>query len=179
MHRPRSVSAVGLLAFAAPLLLGACAPAGHLGQPLAQHVVLHSAVGDTGCSFGAAGRTFRQVFQDGTGALQPFEMPAGRDLVVTDLDWWYHHPDEAEAAGRRIVLRVMAQNLADPDRQERMVESTIMLNAEGEGGTTMTMTTGFVMAATAQLCFDTVGGPAGPPSGVQHLILRGYFLPAG
>jgi hypothetical protein len=159
--------------------LTACAPQTHLGQPAVEQVVLHSAVGDTGCSFGTAGRTFRRVFQDGTGALQPFEMPADRALVITDMDWWYHHPDDEAAAGARIVLRLMIQNLADPDRQEPMVESTIILNDEGEGGTSEAMTSGFVMTSQAQLCFDTFGGPAGPPSGVQHVILRGYFMAPG
>jgi hypothetical protein len=175
MRMPCLVSTLGPLA---AVTLAACAPLSHLGQPAAEHVVLNSAVGDTGCSFGAAGRTFRRVFQDGTGALQPFQMPAGRDLVITDLDWWYHHPDDEVAAGSRIVLRLIIQNLADPDRQERMAESTIILNAAGEGGTSEGMTAGFVMTAAAQLCFDTVGGPAGPPSGVQHVVLRGYFMPA-
>lgn len=64
------------------------------------------------------------------------------------------------------------------ERQERIVESAIGLDAEGEGGTSEAMTAGFVMTAAAQLCFDTVGGPAGPPSGVQHVILHGYFLPS-
>lgn len=163
----------------AAIALAACAPRSHLGQAPAEQVVLHSATGDTGCSFGAAGRTFRQVFQDGTGALQPFAMPADRTLVITDMDWLYHHPSGAAAAGTRVVLRLLIQNLADPDRQERMVESTILLDAQGEGGTSESMTSGFAMTAAAQLCFDTMGGPAGPPSGVQHVILRGYFIAPG
>jgi hypothetical protein len=167
----------GCMLAAIPLM--ACAPQTHLGQAPGEQVVLHSAIGDTGCSFGTAGRTFRRIFQDGTGALQPFEMPADRALVITDMDWWYHHPDDATAAGTRIVLRLMIQNLADPDHQEPVVESTILLNADGEGGTSEAMTSGFVMTSTAQLCFDTVGGPAGPPSGVQHVILRGYFIAPG
>ncbi len=166
---------LGLVAIA----LAACAPRTHLGQAPGEQVVLHSATGDTGCGFGAAGHSFRRVFQDGTGALQPFAMPAERALVITDMDWLYHHPDGAAAAGTRVVLRLLIQNLADPDRQERMVESTILLNPEGEGGTSEAMTSGFAMTAAAQLCFDTMGGPAGPPSGVQHLILRGYFVAAG
>ena len=90
----------------------------------------------------------------------------------------YRHPDDAAAAGRRITLRIFAQNLADPDRRERMFESTILLNADGEGGISEAMTSGFVVAPTAQLCIDTLGGPKGPPFRVQHAILRGRLLPS-
>lgn len=161
-----------------PLALAGCAaPAPDAPAP-GEHVVLESASGDTGCIVGSAGTTFRRVFSDGTGALQPFQLPPDRSLHATDVDWQYRHPDGAAAAGRRITLRVFAQNLADPDRRERMLESTIVLNADGEGGTSEAMTTGFVVAPTAQICIDTLGGPKGPPFGVQHAILRGRFIPS-
>lgn len=157
--------------------LAACAPTKtHLRQEPEAQIVLQSATGDTGCAGTTAGSTFRQVFQDGTGALQPFAMPADRSLVVTDVDWHYRHPDGAPAGGRRVVLRLFLQNLADPTHQEVVFESTILLNAEGEGGTSEAMTAGFVMTAAAQLCLDTGEDPKGPPLGLQHAILRGYLI---
>lgn len=164
---------LGLLCVA----LAACVPAKtHLRQAPEALVVLQAAHGDTGCGGTTAGFTFRQVFQDGTGALQPFAMPAERSLVVTDVDWRYRHPDGAPAGGSRIVLRLFLQNLADPTHQEVVFESTILLNADGEGGTSEAMTAGFVMTSDAQLCLDTSEDPKGPPFGVQHAILRGYLI---
>lgn len=160
----------------AGVALAGCAGGTHLRQPPAAQIVLNAAHGDTGCSFGTAGFTFRRIFQDGTGALQPFAMPADKSLVVTDLDWQYRHPDGAAAAGRRVVLRLFIQNLADPNRQEIVLESTILLNEAGEGGGSEAMTSGFVMTSAGQLCVDAGEEPKGPPLGIQHAILRGYLI---
>ena len=160
------------------LMLTGCASDTHLRQSREAHVVLESATGDTGCTVSTAGTTFRRILQDGNGALQPFQMPPEKSLIVTDVDWQYSHPIGAAAAGRRVVLRVFIQNLADPTQRERVFESTIILNSAGEGGTSEAMTAGFVMAPTAQLCVDTGVNPKGPPSGLQHAILRGYFFDA-
>jgi hypothetical protein len=70
----------------------------------------------------------------------------------------------------------LGQNLGDPTHQEPVFESTILLNAEGEGGTSEAMTAGFVMSGAALLCLDTGEEPKGPPSGLQHAILRGYLI---
>ena len=40
------------------------------------------------------------------------------------------------------------------------------------------MTAGFVIAPTAQFCVDTGVNPKGPPSDLQHAILRGYLIDA-
>jgi hypothetical protein len=157
-------------------LIAGCAPGTHLRQPSQQLIVLQSASGDTGCAATTAGLTFRRVFQDGTGALQPFQMPPNRSLVITDVDWQYRHPNAAAGGGWRIVLRLFLQSLADPSHQESVFESTIFLNADGEGGTSEAMTSGFVMTDAAQLCIDTGEEPKGPPFGLQHVVLRGYLL---
>ncbi len=172
------MSSAKIIPIAGLLCLAACADGTHQRQAPEAHIVLESATGDTGCSGSSAGTTFRQVFQDGNSALQPFQMPPDQLLVITDVDWLYRHPDGAGAAGERVVLRVFIQNLADPIQSERVVESTVFLNAEGEGGTSEAMTTGFVMASTAQLCVDNGVNPTGPPFGLQHAILRGYLVDA-
>jgi len=157
-------------------LAGCAADTTHLGQAPDAQVVLAAASGDNGCSGTTAGHTFRRVFPDGTGGLQPFAVPAGQALVVTDVDWQYAHPTGGAGAGRRVVLRLFLQNLADDTHQEPVFESTILLNADGEGGTSEAMTAGFVMSDAAQLCLDTGEEPKGPPSGLQHAILRGYLI---
>ena len=150
-----------------------------MGQPYQSHVVLEVAGGDTGCTGSGGGFTFRRVFQDGNGALQPFQMPEDMALIITDVDWQYRHPSGAGEAGERVVLRLFVQNLATPSERERVFESTILLNDAAEGGTSEAMTTGFVVAPTAQICLDTGEDSPGPPFGLQHMILRGYFVDAG
>jgi hypothetical protein len=157
------------------LALAACVPGStHLDQSPSAQIVLQVATGESSCSGIAAGHTFRQISQDGTAALQPFAMPVGRSLVITDVDWRYAHPNGAAAASRRVVLRLFLQNLADPTHLEPLFESTILLNADG--GTSEAMTAGFVVSDAAQLCLDTSEEPKGPPSGLQHAILRGYLI---
>jgi hypothetical protein len=38
------------------------------------------------------------------------------------------------------------------------------------------MTSGFVVSSKARICPDVFPGPHGPPSGLQHLIVRGYLI---
>jgi hypothetical protein len=83
--------------------LAACAPSTHVRQSAADLVVLQSASAYTGCGGTTAGLTFRRVFQDGNGALQPFQIPADRSLLITDVDRQYRHPSGAAAAGRPAV----------------------------------------------------------------------------
>ena len=54
--------------------------------------------------------------------------------------------------------------------------TTYHLIATGPGGTSDAMTTGFVVTSKARVCPDVFPGPQGPPSGLQHLILRGYLI---
>jgi hypothetical protein len=39
------------------------------------------------------------------------------------------------------------------------------------------MTSGFVVSSKARICPTVFPGPLGPPSGLQHLIARGYLIP--
>jgi hypothetical protein len=151
----------------------------HLGQPVAQHVTLELVGGMKG-GCGPAKLDFVRVLPDGNTESTPeglgYRVPEGKLLVVTDVDWQYVHPKRAEAAGQIQVLRLSVENFAKPENKRRAFESTVTLSSQGEGGTSQSMASGFVVSAKARICPDVFPGPQGPPSGLQHLIVRGYLI---
>ena len=146
----------------------------HLARPASDLVTLEVAGGlIAGC--GPAKLDFIRVLPDGKSSGL-FRVPAGQVLVVTDVDWQFAHPT---AGGRFQILRLFIENLADPAEKRRVFESTIALSSTGEGGASESMTSGFVVSSAAKLCADVFPGPLGPPSGLQHLIVRGYLTSEG
>jgi hypothetical protein len=105
-----------------------------------------------------------------------FRVPYGKALVVTDVDWQYVHPSGGAGANKLMTLRLFVQNLTDPIKDFRAFESTIVLSSEGHGGASEAMQSGFVVSSAARLCLDVNPGPEGPPSGLQHAIVRGYLV---
>jgi hypothetical protein len=144
-----------------------------------QHVVLE-VVGGMNGGYGPDKLDFVRNLSDGSVESGPgglgWRAPAGKVLVVTDVDWQYVHPQGATQAGTIQVLRLFIQNLANPDNSRRALDSTIILSATGEGGVSQAMTSGFVVSSKARIGPDLFPGPSGPPSGLQHLILRGYLI---
>jgi hypothetical protein len=143
-----------------------------------QHVVLE-VIGGLNGGCGPAKLDFMRVLPDGnatgTGG-SGWRVPNGQALVITDVDWQYVHPQGATGAGRIEILRLSIENLANPSLTRRAFESTITLSSKGEGGISEAMTSGFVVSSKARICPDIFPGPGGPPSGLQHLILRGYLI---
>ncbi len=144
-----------------------------------QHVVLE-VVGGMNGGCGPAKLDFLRILSDGTaqsgsGGLG-WRVPVGQALVITDVDWQYVHPQGAAGAGKIEVLRLFIENLTTPSNTRRAFESTITLSSHGEGGISQAMTSGFVVSSKARTCPDVFPGPLGPPSGLQHLILRGYLI---
>ena len=145
----------------------------HTGQPPSQHVTLELIGGVLGgCD--RSGLDFTRTLPDG-GSAGIFRIPAGQILVVTDVDWQYVHPQGSLGADKIETLRLFIENLADRSISRRAFESTVVLSKAGEGGTSEKMTSGFIVSALARVCPDVVPGPQGPPSGLQHLIVRGYL----
>ncbi len=144
-----------------------------------QHVVLEVVGGLIG-GCGPANLDFVRILSDGGIESGPgglgYRVPTGQALIVTDVDWQYVHPQGAGTAGRIEVLRLFIESLATPMERRRAFESTIILSSHGEGGVSEAMTTGFAVSSKARICPDVFPGPEGPPSGLQHLILRGYLI---
>ena len=148
-------------------------------KSMSQNVVLELVGGvNGGCGLGKL--DFVRVLADGGSQSGPgglgWRVPAGQALVITDVDWQYIHPQGATAASQIQVLRLIVENLATPSDSRRVFESAITLSSRGEGGVSEAMTTGFAVSSTARVCPDVTPGPQGPPSGLQHLILRGYLI---
>ena len=144
-----------------------------------QHVVLE-VVGGLNGGYGPAKLDFIRVLPDGSsqsgaGGLG-WRVPAGQALVVTDVDWQYVHPQAAAYGDKIEVLRLFLENLSAPGNSRRAFESTITLSSKGEGGASECMRTGFVVSSKARIGVDISPGPTGPPSGLQHLLLRGYLI---
>ena len=148
-------------------------------KSVSQNVVLE-VVGGMNGGCGPSKLDFVRVLADGNSQNGPgglgWRVPAGKALVITDVDWQYIHPQGAAAAGQIQVLRLFVENLATPINTRRAFESAITLGSLGEGGVSEAMTTGFVVSSKARVCPDVFPGPQGPPSGLQHLILRGYLI---
>lgn len=144
-----------------------------------RHVVL-AAVRDLKGGCGPALLDFIRVLPDGRAESGPqgigYRVRAGQALVITDVDWQYIHPKAVAAEGSIEVLRLFIENLDDPGESRRAFESTIILGSQGEGGISEAATSGFVVSSKARICPDVYPGPLGPPSGLQHVLLRGYLI---
>lgn len=144
-----------------------------------QHVVME-VVGGINGGCGPAKLDFVRVLPDGNVETGPgglgYRVPTGQALVITDVDWQYVHPQGATVAGRIMVLRLFIENIANASVSRRAFESTITLSSRGEGGISEAATSGFVVSSKARICPDVFPGPTGPPSGLQHLLLRGYLI---
>lgn len=114
---------------------------------------------------------FRRSLPDGSISAEAFRVPAGRQLVVTDVDWYY----SSGAVGQVLILSLVVENLAEPEKRARAFESTIRLGPDGVGGASERMTTGFVVGPAARVCVETRNGPIGSPPRLSKILLRGYL----
>ncbi len=143
----------------------------HTGQQPSNHVTLETIrvanIGDPKQDL-----DFIRINQDGTRPAGPpwFRVPTGQVFVVTDVDWQYN----LGAAGQIQTFRIFIENLADPTISNRVFESTIVLNNQGQGGISESMTSGFVVSSAGRIVVDTF-----PGGGViSHVIIRGYLMTA-
>jgi hypothetical protein len=112
---------------------------------------------------------FVRIFPDGTVPPGPpwFRVPSGYLLIITDVDWQYN----LGTPGGIQTFRIFIENIADPDISNRVFESTITLNGNGEGGISESMTSGFAVSSKGRMTVDCF-----PGGGViSHVILRGYL----
>lgn len=143
----------------------------HLGVPVGDLVTLEMRSGVKG-GCGEAKIDFVRICPDGTLDTAVFRVPERRTLVVTGLDWHYYNG----APGLVVVLSVQVENLSDPTRKHRVMESTVRLGPDGVGGASERMTTGFAVSSGARLCLDVVNGPLGSPIRLSKVLLRGYLV---
>lgn len=146
------------------------------------YVVLEIVSGLAG-GFGPSQIGFVRNMPDGS-SIGNWSVPPNSALVITEADWQYISPSGTPGMQ---ILRLWSWSPGSPGpgpapgpvRQARVFESAIILDQNGEGGGTFAMNTGFVVTGTGWIGVDMMPGPLGPPSGLQHLLLRGYLIPAG
>lgn len=150
-------------------------PDTHMGTAPSDMVVLEIVGGVQGLMF------VRNLAngQSEPAGVDGWQVPAGRVLVITDVDWQYRHPNGFRGGGEVQLFRLFLQNLDDAySPGVRVFESPVTLSYRGEGGASESMTTGFCVTANARIRPDVFPGPIGPPSGLQHALLRGYLMDA-
>jgi hypothetical protein len=125
---------------------------------------------DGGC--GKEKLEFVRLHADGTSSHEGFRIPRGKALVVTDFDWYY----SGGTPGQVIILSLIVENISDAAKRRRAAESTVRLGADGVGGASVRMTTGFVVSSRARLCAETINGPVGTPMRLSKVLVRGYLV---
>jgi hypothetical protein len=157
----------------------------HMGVAATDHVVLYALRNITGgCA--QAGYEFFRANVGGLGSAPnpdvdpPFRVGRGHDLVVTDIDWDYIHPQGAAAAGTRHELVLRVQHLNVSTQVMSVFKSATLLNSDGRGGAQASLTSGFIVSAGARLCPIVFPGPTidsgGTSAGLQEAIVRGYLV---
>ncbi len=143
----------------------------HVGVPANDLVTLQVISGArNGC--GSAKFDVVRVLSDGTLSADPFRVPDGRQLIVTELDWYYFNGPP----GAMIILSVLAENLRDASKRSIVFQSPIRLGTDGVGGASERMTSGFAISSSGRLCFDVVNGTVGYPIRLSKVLLRGYLV---
>ena len=149
----------------------------HVGAKPSDHVMLESVGvdpnGTSGCVVRVSAVEFKRNLLDGTTEQTEgsFQVPTGKVLVVTDFDWSYQAENGTTAAGTTQVLRLVVQNIAD-GHFFPVASSTAILNSEGFGAATESMTGGFVLSSKARLCAAV---SPGSEDRLNFLHVRGYL----
>lgn len=158
----------------------------HMGVAATDHVVLYALRTIAGGCV-QAGHEFFRVNVRGLGSSpdpdvdSPFRIRRGYNLVVTDIDWDYIHPQGAAAAGTRQELVLRVQHLQVSTQVMSVFKSAALLNTDGRGGAQASLTSGFVVSAGARLCPIVLPGPildfeGGTSAGLQEVIVRGHLV---
>ena len=156
----------------------------HMGVPENDMLTLHTACEKLSCL--VSKNSFSLWFRtpsDGTNDGNPFVIPEGQVLVVTDLDWRFEHPDAKELDGTQIVLQFGRINLANQSQNLVAVsQGTFHANPTssffpktGSSSGNIQMTSGFVVhsGASPLALFSPDLGSAGR----IDIFLRGYLIP--
>lgn len=148
----------------------------HLLQDPGQHVVLTRDYHVGGC--GIQQSDFFRLYPDGTKASNPFRVPAGRLLVVTDVDWWladFRHPFQPGFATYfDLALEHTVNNLTTTFRVFR---DTLLNDPQNRLGRSVSMTAGFVVAPDTRICSFAQVAPSNDNDILRiDVILRGYLI---
>jgi hypothetical protein len=133
----------------------------HLGQPVGNHVTLSGYSTTQGDSSAWA---FFRIFPDGKG--DSFKLLKGKALVVTDVDWNYSGGEHNRTQIFNIFMKVPGK-----ETREAIFASTVLADAAGSGGESVSMTNGFVVTKMESLEPNLAFGGE-----LNDFILRGYLI---
>jgi hypothetical protein len=160
---------------------GAAQPAGHLLQDPNDHVVLvPTTPGLSMCAF-------RRVLPDGTKEAPDFQVPAGRFLVVTDVEWLVSKyfvtlgsPNFPLKANRQVVAELLTRPAGQRGALNLVFQSrgvTVPMDGEIAAGSEH-LTGGVTVAAGATLCLVGRTNSHSDFAVFTQAVLRGYLVDA-
>ena len=165
----------------------AAAQMSHQGQDINDHVVLrdgsYAGRGLPVCPpfTPFAGRALYRVFPDGTKATDPFTVPAGRQLVITDVEWMVDATAQGQplTPGETVGTQVQVGSVGTFNTVFR--SSTVQVGPEsGRVFGNEQLSTGFAVAPNTAICPGSAAFGAGLVRSVRLLevVLRGYLIDA-
>jgi len=137
------------------------ASATHLGRKASEMVSLSGNFNATGEIF------FMRTLPDGTST--PFTIPAGKVLIITDVNWQIEAGNPGTVA--RLSLRI--ENLANPSFIRDVHKSVLTLNSAGVNGVNERLGAGIAVSSAAKITAHLTT----PSGALGSLYLIGYLAP--
>ena len=137
------------------------AAATHLGIKASDFVSLSGLFDASGNIF------FLRTLPNGTSAT--FSVPAGKVLVITDIQWQIASGNPGDVA--RLTLNV--ENLVNPALFRKVYNSVLTLNTAGVNGSNERLTAGILVSSAAQVRANLTV----PTGALGGLFLIGYLVP--
>ena len=137
------------------------ASATHLGRKASEFVSLSGLFDMSGNVF------FLRSLPNGDAT--PFTVPAGKVLVITDIQWQIDSGNPGTVS--RLALNV--ENVANPGLTRRVYNSVLTLNTAGVNNVTDSLTSGILVSSAAQLKANLTI----PTGALGGLFLIGYLVP--
>ena len=106
------------------------------------------------------------------GESMSYTAPAGKAMVITEVDWMYGAGTAGGSASLRLHLHWPMGEVMGPPM--RIFEDTVVLGSDGYGGTSKSATTGFLVPPGVLIWPDTPNFSG--PGNIMHLLLRGYLV---
>jgi hypothetical protein len=165
----------------------AAAQVSHAGQNTSDHVVLRDGslsgrYADDVCTSGSfKGKGLFRVSPEGTVASAPFTVPAGRHLVITDVEWTVSGITSGPSLASGATVRTRIQIGNGSTLTPVFLSKTVPVPSAGVyvSGSEQ-LTTGFVVAPNTTICPSAVEFSSGAliTANLIEFVLRGYLIDA-
>lgn len=184
LRRRNTTPRTRLLHLALPISFAATAvtgtpptPPSHLNQPVLEHVVLEGFISPDGraCSWSREG-------VNGPPYPAAFLVPAGRRLVVTDVEWQVYGDKGAFSAADSLWVEIRLTDEDGPNNTRRVFLSrTLPGLGQALVGASEQTTTGFTVAPKTSMCAMPFGANSAAATHltIYTILLHGYLIGAG